>query len=78
MFTDADYRKACDAVMQAAIDKPKNFLLQYAHTYARAGKYMTGEERRVQCLYILNNMVSWRGDEAKFARDVFKFFSKKV
>lgn len=77
MFTDADYRKACDTVMQAAIDKPKNYLLQYAHTYARAGKYMVGEERRVQCLYILNNMTSWRGDDAKAVREVLKFFSKK-
>lgn len=42
-------------------------LIQYAQTYARKAitDKMTGEELRVQILYILGNLSRWRGKEAR-------------
>lgn len=46
--------------------------LNYAVNYCRAAMYMQGEELRVQCLYILNNITSWRHPQAKEVRAVLK------
>ena len=35
--------------------------LNYAVAYAVAGQSMTDYELKVQCLYVLNNMIYWRG-----------------
>lgn len=51
--------------------------LNYAVNYVEEGLYMKGEELRVQCLYILNNIQRWRHPEAKEVRRVLKEFSKK-
>ena len=51
--------------------------LNYAVNYAEAGIGMTGYELEVQCLYVLGNMTSWRGDEAKSVRETLKAFTKK-
>jgi len=50
--------------------------LNYAVNYARAGLGMIGNSLRVQCLYVLNNMVYWRGDLAKEVRKTLKDFTK--
>jgi hypothetical protein len=50
--------------------------LNYAVNYARAGTYMFGEELRIQCLYVLGNMVHWRGDDAKKVRETLKRYTK--
>lgn len=58
-------------------DKVKyNSSLNYAVNYCRAAKNMTGEGLRVQCLYILCNITSWRHVDAKNVRTVLKNFSK--
>jgi hypothetical protein len=44
----------------------------YAKAYARAGRGMTGEEARVQALYILNNITHWRDAGAKEVRAALK------
>ena len=51
--------------------------LNYAVEYARAGLCMTGEELKVQCLYILNNITHWRHPEAKAVRQTLKDFTKR-
>ena len=38
--------------------------VNWAVAYARAGLDLEGEDLRVQCLYILNNITRWRGDTA--------------
>ena len=52
-------------------------VLNWAVNYAREGLLMTGEALRIQCLYILNNMTSWRGVIAKEVRAVLKEFTKQ-
>ncbi len=49
--------------------------LNYAVNYCRYGLETTGEELRVQCLYILNNISHWRHADAKSVRDILKRFS---
>ena len=51
--------------------------LNYAVNYCRAAQGMSGEELRVQCLYILNNIVSWRHPQAKDVRQALKTYCKE-
>ena len=50
--------------------------LNWAVNYARAGLAMSGEDLRVQCLYVLNNITHWRGEVAKSVRQILKDFTK--
>lgn len=52
--------------------------LNYAVDYCKAGLGMTGEELRVQCLYILNNISHWKHPEGKEVRRVLKEFSRVI
>ena len=45
--------------------------------YAQAGLCMEGETLRVQILYVLNNMICWRGDAAKHVRAILRRFVKE-
>lgn len=49
----------------------------YAKAYAKAGLGMTGEEARVQALYVMSNLHSWRGDVARETKAFLKEFSKR-
>lgn len=60
------FDEACTAIL----DDPK--ANGYAKAYAKAGLGMTGEARRVQAIYILNNLVYWRVPIAKKVRKVLK------
>ena len=52
--------------------------LNYAVNYARYGMDLPdGEELRVQCLYVLNNISRWRGEVAKEVRETLKAYSKQ-
>ena len=51
--------------------------LNYAVNYAIAGMSMSGETLKTQCLYVLNNITYWRGDEAKRVRECLKAFTKE-
>lgn len=51
--------------------------LNYAINYCRAAQGMNEEELRVQCLYILNNIIGWRHPEAKRVRQVLKEFARQ-
>lgn len=60
---------ACKLVVNFCTD-------DYAKAYAKAGIAMrSGDEIKMQCLYILNNMGHWRGPVAKQCREVFKRLS---
>lgn len=72
-----EWNQACNAVIKKAKESPVSSLIQYAASYALRGLMMYGEERRVQALYILNNMSGWRGEEAKAVREIFKRASKE-
>ena len=51
---------------------------EYAKAYAKAGIGMTDQEEiKAQCLYILNNMGTWRTDIARLCRETFKRCSKR-
>ncbi len=62
-------QEACWKVMENA----KEPALNYAVNYAKYGATLQqGEELRVQCIYILGNIVRWRGDLAKEVRSALK------
>lgn len=71
--TELSFDDCCRAIVRNRNEKALN----YAVNYARAGIGMTGEEARVQALYILGNITHWRGDEAKAVRAALKKFSKE-
>lgn len=51
--------------------------LNYAINYAKHGLLVSDPyEKKVQALYILNNMTHWRGDIAKRVRDSLKSVAK--
>ena len=51
--------------------------VNWAVNYAQVGMDMTGEELRVQCLYVLNNISHWRGEEATAVRNILKAYTKQ-
>lgn len=68
----SDFHAACRKVINARTSPS----VRFAVNYAEAGLGMTDPESvRVQCLYILNNITGWRGDDAKAARAEFKRLS---
>lgn len=48
--------------------------LNNAVEYCRAGLTMSGEELRVQVLYILNNITGWRAPEAREVRLILRAY----
>lgn len=69
------WHECMSAVCNAAKGKTGN--IAYAAGYASAGRRMYDDgERRVQALYILNNITHWRGDEAKRVRTRLKEFAR--
>ena len=71
------FNEACQRIIVAARQAKPGASIQYAATYAKAGLQMTDRETiRVQCLYILNNLSGWRGEEAKQVKATLIEFSK--
>lgn len=64
------YSEACRAIINARGNEAVN----WAVNYAKAGLAYAenSDAARVQSLYILNNITSWRGDVAKEARAALK------
>ena len=73
MVTEKEVKEA----LQKIIDNRQAKALNYAVNYAQEGLLLTGEALRVQCLYILGNMTSWRGEDAKKVRKTLKAFVKQ-
>lgn len=67
------FASCCDAIIADA----NNPALNWAVNYAKAGRNMTGEEARVQALYILGNITHWRGDKAREVRAALKIIGKE-
>jgi len=65
---------AVHAALRDIVNNRTEKSLNWAVNYAQAGLEMTGEELRVQCLYVLNNMTHWRGGLAKQVRTTLKAY----
>jgi hypothetical protein len=64
--------------MIAVWNNRKEKSLNYAVNYAAYGAGLPdGEELRIQCLYVLNNMTRWRGPLAKEVRETLKAYTKE-
>ena len=55
--------------------KSHSTTLNWAIGYCKCALNMSGEELRVQCLYILNNITRWRHPKAKDVRSTLKEFA---
>ena len=67
--------EVADAIRDILEDeKSYNTSLNYAVNYCRAALRYSGDELRVQCLYILNNISHWRHPDAKRIRGVLKSY----
>ncbi len=51
--------------------------LNWAVNYCHYALSQSGEELKVQCLYILNNITRWRHPNAKDVRATLKAFTKR-
>ena len=69
---EANVKAALEAIVKHQDEKALN----WAVNYASAGISMTGEELRVQCLYVLNNIANWRGGASGAVRKTLKEFTK--
>jgi len=60
--------------LQTVLREAKGGCAEYAKTYARAAllRDMSGEELRVQCLYVLTNLSHWRGKTARAVKAKLK------
>jgi hypothetical protein len=71
-----------DEVVKIAIQKiladrkSWNTSLNYAVNYCRVAICLEGDALAVQCLYILNNIIHWRHEDAKEVRAVLKNYVK--
>lgn len=70
--TEEDVRSALQTIVRHQEEKAVN----WAVNYAKAGIHMSGEILRVQCLYVLNNITHWRGEDAKRVRNTLKSFTR--
>jgi hypothetical protein len=71
----SDFHKACRVVLKSATGAYSD----YAKAYASAGLSMRDDEEiRVQCLYILNNIGYWRGEEARVTKEILRRLSKRL
>lgn len=75
MPTEQEVKSAIQTILNDTKSYPTS--LNYAVAYCRAALVMQGEELRVQCLYILNNITHWRKPEAKGVRKTLKEFTKR-
>lgn len=65
------------AIQEIMLDrKAYSTSLNYAIGYCREALNMSGNDLKVQCLYILNNIKSWRAPRAKEIRELLKAFTK--
>lgn len=63
--------------LQSIVNNAEEKSLNWAVNYAAYGLQLAeGEELRVQCLYVLNNISRWRGELAKEVRQTLKQYTK--
>ncbi|MEM2125022.1 MAG: hypothetical protein QXQ53_01330 [Candidatus Methanosuratincola sp.] len=62
--------------LQAIVNNRHEKAVNWAVNYALYGLTLPeGEELRVQCLYVLNNISRWRGELAKEVRATLKKYA---
>lgn len=71
-MTELEVKEAIETILSDK--KSYNKSLDHAVNYCRYALSLKGEELRVQCLYILNNISYWRHPEAAKVRKVLKSF----
>ena len=70
-----DEKEVKDAIKVILLDKDHYATsLNYAINYCNYALDMTGEELRVQCLYIISNITYWRHPKAKEVRNIIRAF----
>ncbi len=72
MTTVDQVHDAIRIILNDRANYPKT--LNYAVEYCRAALWQGGDDLRVQCLYILNNISRWRHPKAKDVRAVLTSF----
>ena len=72
MITESQVHDAFKTIIANQEAKAVN----YAVNYAKVGLELHGKDLFYQVLYVLNNMIHWRGIEAKAVRDTLKTFVK--
>lgn len=65
-----------EAVAKVVSCCPNSYAKAYAGAMREAERRDGEYGRKIQVLYILNNMSHWRGDTAKQVRNVFKTYTK--
>lgn len=71
------FNECCEAIIAAGRDPKQVNQVNYAVAYAVYGRTMVlSRDIKVQALYILNNITSWRGDTAKAVRAALKEIAK--
>lgn len=73
--TEAEVHEAIGVILSDKQAYPKS--LNWAVNYCLAAMSMEGEDLRVQCLYILGNITSWRHPEAPGVRKTLKAFANR-
>lgn len=73
-MNEATVKQAIKAILED--EKSYSKSLNYAVNYCKQALNMSGEELRVQCLYILGNITHWRHYKAKEVREILKMYSK--
>ena len=71
---EAEVKVAITKILQDT--KAYSTSLNWAVNYCKAAIQMSGEDLKVQCLYILGNITHWRHKDAKEVRVVLKAFTK--
>jgi uncharacterized protein YjaZ len=74
MTTEHDVKVAIQLILNDKKAHPTS--LNYAVGYCQVARAMEGEELKVQCLYILNNIQHWRGENSKEVRATLKAFTR--
>lgn len=71
------FQECCEAIVKAGDDPKQVRQVNYAVGYAKRGLRMSYPEAiRVQALYIVGNIITWRGDTAKAVRAALKEIGK--
>jgi len=72
-----EFKQSCEKIMN--IKSKTGAMVNYAKAYAQAGLYMeSAKEIQVQILYILSNLSTWKGEEAKKVKTTLKNLEKDI
>ena len=72
-----EFKEACNKIMD--IETKPGAMLNYGKAYAKAGLGLfTEKEIQVQIPYILSNLSTWKGEEAKKVKTTLKNLEKDI